>query len=214
MYKIIKRLLDILFSSLMLILLSPLLLILALLVRFKLGSPVLFRQERPGKEEVLFCLIKFRTMRDDFDEEGELLPDIERLTSFGKFLRSSSLDELPELWCILKGKMSFVGPRPLSKLYLPFYTDEEARRHELRPGLTGLAQISGRNQLDWNERLALDVEYVDNLSFRNDLIILIKTIKKVFRQDDVVVSGTGSVGDLDEVREIQRPDYIESQEKI
>lgn len=214
MYKIIKRLLDILFSSLMLILLSPLLLILALLVRFKLGSPVLFRQERPGKEEVLFCLIKFRTMRDDFDEEGELLPDIERLTSFGKFLRSSSLDELPELWCILKGKMSFVGPRPLSKLYLPFYTDEEARRHDLRPGLTGLAQISGRNQLDWNERLALDVEYVDNLSFRNDLIILIKTIKKVFRQDDVVVSGTGSVGDLDEVREIQRPDYIESQEKI
>lgn len=214
MYKIIKRLLDILFSSLMLILLSPLLLILALLVRFKLGSPVLFRQERPGKDEVLFWLIKFRTMRDDFDEEGELLPDIERLTSFGKFLRSSSLDELPELWCILKGKMSFVGPRPLSKLYLPFYTDEEARRHELRPGLTGLAQISGRNQLDWNERLALDVEYVDNLSFQNDLIILIKTIKKVFRQDDVVVSGTGSVGDLDEVREIQRPDYIESQEKI
>ncbi len=214
MYKIIKRLLDILFSSLMLILLSPLLLILALLVRFKLGSPVLFRQERPGKDEVLFWLIKFRTMRDDFDEEGELLPDIERLTSFGKFLRSSSLDELPELWCILKGKMSFVGPRPLSKLYLPFYTDEEARRHDLRPGLTGLAQISGRNQLDWNERLALDVEYVDNLSFRIDLIILIKTIKKVFRQDDVVVSGTGSVGDLDEVREIQRPDYIESQEKI
>ena len=214
MYRLfVKRLLDILFSGLLLISLLPIYLILILSVYIKLGSPVFFRQERPGKNEKLFWLIKFRTMTNKTDKNGELLPDSERLTTFGRFLRSTSLDELPEFWNIFKGDMSFVGPRPLSKLYLPYYTEREARRHDVRPGLTGLAQISGRNALDWDERLSLDIEYIDSVSFLEDASILLKTVIKVFKREGVVVSGTGSVGDLDEIREVQRPSYIVDQEK-
>ncbi|NLN26316.1 MAG: sugar transferase [Bacteroidetes bacterium] len=214
MYRLfVKRLLDILFSGLLLISLLPIYLILILSVYIKLGSPVFFRQERPGKNEKLFWLIKFRTMTNKTDKNGELLPDSERLTPFGRFLRSTSLDELPEFWNIFKGDMSFVGPRPLSKLYLPYYTEREARRHDVRPGLTGLAQISGRNALDWDERLSLDIEYIDSVSFLEDASILLKTVIKVFKREGVVVSGTGSVGDLDEIREVQRPSYIVDQEK-
>ncbi|NLC26519.1 MAG: sugar transferase [Fastidiosipila sp.] len=210
MYRsIVKRIMDVIFSGLLLILLSPLYLLLSIIIRFKLGKPVLFRQLRPGKDEKFFCLTKFRTMSNEKDANGELLPDSERLTSLGKFLRSSSLDELPELWNIFKGDMSFVGPRPLSKMYLPFYTEAEARRHEVRPGLTGLAQISGRNALEWDKRLALDVEYVDNISFKKDAAIFFRTVIKVFRREDVIVSGTGSVGDLDEIRAVQRPAYLD-----
>lgn len=206
---IVKRILDVTFSGLLLIVFSPLYLLLSILVYFKLGAPVLFRQLRPGRDEKLFCLIKFRTMSDEVDAHGELLPDSERLTSFGKFLRSSSLDELPELWNIFKGNMSFVGPRPLSRKYLPFYSEEEARRHEVRPGLTGLAQIRGRNALEWDKRLALDLEYVDNISFKKDISIIFRTVVKVFRRENVVVSGTGSVGDLDEIRAVRRPAYLD-----
>ena len=152
-------------------------------------------------------------MTNKTDKNGELLPDSERLTPFGRFLRSTSLDELPEFWNIFKGDMSFVGPRPLSKHYLPYYTEREARRHDVRPGLTGLAQISGRNALDWDERLSLDIEYIDSVSFLEDASILLKTVIKVFKREGVVVSGTGSVGDLDEIREVQRPSYIVDQEK-
>ena len=207
-----KRLLDLILALLGLALLWPLFLVLALLVYFKLGSPVLYRVERSGKDEKLFTLVKFRTMTEERDDQGQLLPDWERLSPLGHFLRSSSLDELPELWCILKGDMSFVGPRPLSKLYLPYYREEEARRHQVRPGLTGLAQISGRNTLDWDERLALDVEYVDQMSFGKDLSILWRTLGRVFSRKDVVVAGTGLVGDLDEVRQVMRPDYLKEQE--
>ncbi len=206
-----KRLLDLILALLGLALLWPLFLVLALLVYFKLGSPVLYRVERPGKDEKLFTLVKFRTMTEERDDQGQLLPDWERLSPLGHFLRSSSLDELPELWCILKGDMSFVGPRPLSKLYLPYYREEEARRHQVRPGLTGLAQISGRNTLDWDERLALDVEYVDQMSFGKDLSILWRTLGRVFSRKDVVVAGRGSVGDLDEVRQVMRPQYMQEQ---
>lgn len=206
--KLIKRLLDILASAGLLIVLSPVLLVTGFLVRNKLGSPVLFRQKRPGKNEEIFELIKFRSMSDARNERGELLPDKERLTRFGRFLRSSSLDELPELWCILKGEMSFVGPRPLSVMYLPYYSEAEARRHDVSPGLTGLAQVSGRNTLDWDSRLALDVEYVENLSFALDASIVWKTFRKVIMKDDVVVAGTGRVGDLDEIRSVRRPEYL------
>lgn len=214
MYRLfVKRLLDILFSGILLILLLPIYLILILSIYVKLGSSAFFRQERPGKNEELFWLVKFRTMTNKTDKNGELLPDSERLTPFGRFLRSTSLDELPEFWNIFKGDMSFVGPRPLSKLYLPYYTEREARRHDVRPGLTGLAQISGRNALDWDERLSLDIEYIDSVSFLEDASILLKTVIKVFKREGVVVSGTGSVGDLDEIREVQRPSYIVDQEK-
>ena len=206
--KLIKRLLDILASAGLLIVLSPVLLVTGVLVRNKLGSPVLFRQKRPGKNEEIFELMKFRSMSDARNERGELLPDKERLTRFGRFLLSSSLDELPELWCILKGEMSFVGPRPLSVMYLPYYSEAEARRHDVSPGLTGLAQVSGRNTLDWDSRLALDVEYVENLSFALDASIVWKTFRKVIMKDDVVVAGTGRVGDLDEIRSVRRPEYL------
>lgn len=206
-----KRLLDLILAFVGLALLWPLLLVLALLVYFKLGSPVLYRVERPGKDEKLFTLVKFRTMSEERDDKGQLLADWDRLSPLGHFLRSSSLDELPELWCILKGDMSFVGPRPLSKLYLPYYREEEARRHQVRPGLTGLAQISGRNTLDWDQRLALDVEYVDQMSFGKDIAILWRTLGRVFSRRDVVVAGRGSVGDLDEVRQVMRPQYLKEQ---
>ena len=185
--KYIKRLLDILISLTFIVLFSWLYLILVILVRIKLGSPVLFCQERPGYNEKIFTLYKFRTMTDKRDEKGNLLPDSERLTKFGSMLRSTSLDELPEMFNILKGDMSLIGPRPLLVEYLPYYTEEERLRHSVRPGLTGLAQVSGRNYLAWDKRLAKDVEYVNHISFIMDVRIIIKTIMVVFKKEDVSV---------------------------
>lgn len=185
--KYIKRFLDIVISLTALIVLSPVLLVVAVLVRVKLGSPVIFHQKRPGYQEEIFELNKFRTMTDERDAEGNLLPDAQRLTSFGNFLRKTSLDELPELWNILKGDMSLIGPRPLLVGYLPYYTAEEKLRHTVRPGLTGLAQVSGRNFIAWDDRLAKDVEYVKNLSFATDVKILWKTVSVVLKKDDVAV---------------------------
>lgn len=185
--KYIKRLLDILISLTFIVLFSWLYLILVILVRIKLGSPVLFCQERPGYNEKIFKLYKFRTMTDKRDEKGNLLPDSERLTKFGSMLRSTSLDELPEMFNILKGDMSLIGPRPLLVEYLPYYTEEERLRHSVRPGLTGLAQVSGRNYLAWDKRLAKDVEYVNHISFIMDVRIIIKTIMVVFKKEDVSV---------------------------
>lgn len=185
--KYIKRLLDILISLTFIVLFSWLYLILVILVRIKLGSPVLFCQKRPGYKEKIFTLYKFRTMTDKRDENGHLLPDSERLTKFGSMLRSTSLDELPEMFNILKGDMSLIGPRPLLIEYLPYYTEEERLRHSVRPGLTGLAQVSGRNYLAWNKRLARDVEYVNHISFIMDVRIIIKTIMVVFKKEDVSV---------------------------
>lgn len=185
--KYIKRILDILISLTFIVLFSWLYLILVILVRIKLGSPVLFCQERPGYNEKIFTLYKFRTMTDKRDEKGNLLPDSERLTKFGSMLRSTSLDELPEMFNILKGDMSLIGPRPLLVEYLPYYTEEERLRHSVRPGLTGLAQVSGRNYLAWDNRLAKDVEYVNHISFIMDVRIIIKTIMVVFKKEDVSV---------------------------
>lgn len=180
-----KRVLDIILSFVALIVLSPVLIIVALLVRTKLGSPVLFTQERPGKEEKIFKMYKFRSMTDERDELGNLLPDSKRLPKFGQMLRSTSLDELPGLWNILKGDMSIVGPRPLLIQYLPLYNKEQSRRHEVRPGLTGYAQVNGRNTLRWQERFKLDVEYIQNISFLSDCKIILQTVKKVFIKEGI-----------------------------
>lgn len=198
--KYIKRFLDIVLSLCILIVLSPLLLVLAVSVRVKLGSPVLFRQRRPGLGERIFTLYKFRTMTDARDENGDLLPDKERLTSFGKFLRATSLDELPEFFNILKGDMSFIGPRPLLVSYLPYYTEEESLRHTVRPGLTGLAQVSGRNFLDWDKRLEKDVEYVKGLSFGMDMKVLFLTVKVVFAKSDVAEDTNQAEGNFAQIR--------------
>lgn len=198
--KYIKRLLDIVISLTALIVLSPVLLIVAVLVRCKLGSPVIFHQERPGYNEKIFRLCKFRTMTDERDENGELLPDAVRLTGFGRLLRATSLDELPELWNILKGDMSLIGPRPLLISYLPYYTEEERLRHTVRPGLTGLAQVSGRNLLDWDKRFATDVKYVNNLTFTMDIKIFFLTIKKVFIRENIEVDTNQAEGNLAEIR--------------
>lgn len=202
--KYIKRILDFVLSLIALIILSPVFLIIAILVRMKLGKPVIFRQQRPGKNEKIFTLYKFRTMTDKKDENGNLLPDSERLTKFGKVLRSTSLDELPELINIIKGDMSIVGPRPLAVKYLPYYTEEERKRHSVRPGLTGLAQINGRNCLDWKKRFEYDVEYVNSISISKDLKIIFKTIIKVFNREDIVVRGKGKTIDFDEYRKKER----------
>ncbi|MCL2392561.1 MAG: sugar transferase [Oscillospiraceae bacterium] len=180
-----KRLFDIVFSIIGLVLLSPVLFVVAILVRIKLGAPALFRQERPGLSGKLFRLCKFRTMSDKKDENGKLLPDSKRLTSFGKMLRATSLDELPELWNILKGDMSLVGPRPLLVQYLPLYSAEQMRRHNVRPGLTGHAQISGRNAISWQEKFILDCWYVDNFSFHLDVKIIISTLIKVLDRSGI-----------------------------
>ncbi|MFY9504242.1 MAG: sugar transferase [Dethiobacteria bacterium] len=180
-----KRLLDFILSLIALVVLSPVFLIIALLVRIKLGSPVLFKQERPGLNEKIFTIYKFRTMTDERDENGELLPNHLRLTKFGRALRSSSLDELPELFNILKGDMSFIGPRPLLIEYLPLYNEQQRRRHAVRPGLTGLAQVNGRNAITWEEKFHYDLEYVDNLSFLLDLKIMVKTIVKVLKREGI-----------------------------
>lgn len=191
----IKRLLDMTLAALALVILSPFLLLTALLVRIKLGSPVVFRQPRPGMHEKIFYLYKFRSMTNETGEDGRLLPDAQRLTKFGKFLRSSSLDELLELINIIKGDMSIVGPRPLSIYYLPHYTGDLRRRHDVRPGLTGLAQVNGRNNLPWDERFAMDIQYVDNVSFFMDMKIILNTFLKVLKRADISVRGTAKVKD-------------------
>lgn len=187
----IKRCFDLAASSIALLSLFPVILATAILVRIKLGSPVFFRQTRPGRNGKPFQMIKFRTMLDAVDAQGRPLPDSERMTSFGQFLRSSSLDELPELWNVLKGDMSLVGPRPLLVEYLPLYSEEQYRRHEVRPGVTGWAQVNGRNALSWEDKFKLDVWYVDNRSLWLDLKILFLTVKKVLVRDGI--SGEGEV---------------------
>lgn len=182
-----KRPLDILCALLALIVFCWLYALVALLVRVKLGSPVLFKQERPGKNEKIFKLYKFRTMTDEKDGNGDLLPDEARLTGFGRFLRKTSLDELPEALNILRGDMSVVGPRPLLISYLPWYSETEKHRHDVRPGLTGLAQVSGRNFVSWDNRLAFDVEYVNSITLKKDLSIVWNTIGKFIKKQDIAV---------------------------
>ena len=198
----LKRVFDFAASLIGLILVSPVFLPLILLVRLKMGSPVFFTQVRPGKEGKPFKMIKFRTMTNERGEEGNLLPDNQRITKLGTFMRKSSLDELPELFNVLKGDMSLVGPRPLLMRYLEVYTDEEMKRHEVRPGITGLSQINGRNNLSWNDRLRLDVEYVKKQTFFLDLKILVKTIINVIQRKDIVVTPNNTMKDLDEERRI------------
>lgn len=197
----VKRALDVALSGCALAVLSPVMGVTALLVRQKLGSPVIFCQARPGKDEKIFKLYKFRTMTDARGANGELLPDAQRLTPFGRRLRSTSLDELPELWNILRGDMSIVGPRPLLVKYLPCYTQTERRRHAVRPGLTGLAQVNGRNALRWEDRFAYDVDYVDCASFIGDVTIIVKTVISVLRRTDVVAPGI--LEDFDDYRRKQ-----------
>lgn len=203
--KYIKRLLDIVLSGGALIVLSPVLLVTAILVRAKLGSPVIFCQERPGKDEKIFRLYKFRSMTDEKDEQGNLLPDDVRLTKFGKLLRSTSLDELPELWNILKGDMSIVGPRPLLVKYLPLYNQEQRRRHDVRPGLTGWAQANGRNAISWEEKFRLDVWYVQNVSFAVDVKTVFLTIKGVFRRDGI---SSDTAATMEEFKGTKEPDNV------
>lgn len=188
-----KRLIDIVVAGTALVLLSPIMLLAALAIAVALGSPVLFRQLRPGLHGRPFMMVKFRSMRDARDRNGAPLPDAERLTGFGRFLRASSIDELPSLWNILVGDMSLVGPRPLLMEYLPLYSEEQARRHEVRPGLTGLAQISGRNALSWDEKFALDVWYVDHHSLMLDLKILFRTALKVVLRDGISAQGEATM---------------------
>ena len=188
-----KRLFDLFVAATALLLLAPLLLVLAWLVRRRIGAPVLFRQLRPGLHSRPFELLKLRNMREALDEHGRPLPDAERLTPFGRFLRASSLDELPELWNVLRGDMSLVGPRPLLMEYLPLYTPEQARRHAVRPGITGWAQVNGRNALSWEEKFRLDVWYVDHRSFRLDLRILLLTLKRVLAREGINAEGEATM---------------------
>lgn len=183
--KCIKRALDFVFALLACIILSPIMLIVAILVRVKLGSPILFKQQRPGKNEKIFNMYKFRTMTDERDDNGKLCSDEIRLTEFGKKLRRTSLDELPELFNILLGDMSIVGPRPLLVKYLPLYNDEQRKRHDVRPGVTGLAQVNGRNSISWEEKFKWDIEYVKNISFIGDLRIILKTFSVVLKKEGI-----------------------------
>ena len=198
----IKRVLDFVFALLLLILLSPLLLVVTIWLHFaNKGARAFFTQERPGKDEKIFKLYKFKSMTDERDAEGNLLPDADRITRAGRFVRSTSIDELPQLWNVLKGDMSFIGPRPLLVRYLPYYTEREHRRHNVRPGITGLSQVSGRNNLKWDERLEMDVRCVEEICFILDLRIAIDTMKKVFRQENIVVVMDPTVNvPLDEYR--------------
>jgi undecaprenyl-phosphate galactose phosphotransferase len=196
--KYIKRLLDIILSLIAIIILLPIYAIISILVLIFMGWPILFKQPRPGKNEKIFNMYKFRTMTNKKDKEGNLLPDEQRLNKFGKFLRAASLDELPELFCILTGKMSIVGPRPLLVKYLQYYTEEEKHRHDVRPGLTGLAQVCGRNNLDWDERFEKDIEYVNKITFINDTKIVIKTITSIVKRKDVEIPKESH--DLDIIR--------------
>lgn len=188
-----KRVFDVMVAATILILGAPVLLVLAALVRWKLGSPVLFRQMRPGLNGHPFEMVKFRSMTDERDSEGRLLPDADRLTRFGQFLRASSLDELPELWNVVKGEMSLVGPRPLLMEYLPLYSAQQRRRHEVRPGVTGWAQVNGRNTLSWREKFEADVWYVDNRSLALDLRIIARTASGVFRREGISAAGEATM---------------------
>ena len=192
----IKRILDVLLSGCALVVLSPVLLIVAVLVRIKLGNPVIFCQQRPGKGEKIFKMYKFRSMTDQRDENGELLPDEVRLTKFGRSLRSTSLDELPELWNIFKGDMSIVGPRPQLVRDMVFMTAEQRRRHTVMPGLTGLAQVSGRNAISWEDKLATDLRYIQHITFLGDVKIILLTVKKVFCREDISADGMDTAEDL------------------
>ena len=207
--KFFKRFFDVVLSLCALIILSPVLLIVAILVKVKLGSPVVFCQERPGKDERIFKMYKFRSMTDERNENGELLPDEVRLTKFGRFLRSTSLDELLELWNILKGDMSIVGPRPLLVEYLPYYTEEERHRHDVRPGLTGLAQVNGRNSLDWDRRFAMDIQYVSRIAWTTDVKILLLTVRKVVYRKDILIGDGQSEGNMAMIRK-----KLEEQETV
>ena len=194
MYRLFfKRFLDFVLSLIAIVLLSPIFIIVAALVRIKLGSPIIFCQERPGKDEKIFKMYKFRSMTSETDEEGKLLPDEARLTKFGKLLRSTSLDELPELYNILKGDMSIVGPRPLLVQYLPLYNDFQKHRHDVRPGLTGLAQVKGRNSINWDEKFEYDIEYIGNCSFWLDAKIVLETFAKVLKRNGISADGQATV---------------------
>lgn len=209
--KFIKRFLDLILSLMALIILMPLMLIIYILVRVKLGKPSIFKQERPGKDEKIFTLYKFRTMTDEKDENGNLLPDEQRLTKFGKMLRSTSLDELPELVNIIKGDMSIVGPRPLLVRDMVFMTEIQRKRHSVRQGLTGLAQVNGRNNITWEEKIKYDLNYVENISFINDVKIILKTVIKVFKREDTQTDGMQTAEDLGDylvrTNKISKDDY-------
>jgi lipopolysaccharide/colanic/teichoic acid biosynthesis glycosyltransferase len=198
--RFIKRPLDLIISFLAIIILSPVLLIVAILVKVKLGSPIIFKQIRPGLNEKIFTLYKFRSMSDAKDENRELLPDSTRLTKFGRLLRSSSLDELPELFNILIGDMSIIGPRPLAVEYLPYYNQEEKHRHDVKPGLSGLAQVKGRNSIIWERRFTYDLEYINSITFLMDLKIIWQSVIVVLKRSDIIESGTGEVIDFDKHR--------------
>jgi lipopolysaccharide/colanic/teichoic acid biosynthesis glycosyltransferase len=198
-----KRLFDVFFASLALLLLGLPLVALAWLIRRKLGNPVLFLQVRPGLHGKLFCMIKFRTMTDERDASGALLPDAQRLTPFGRFLRASSFDELPELWNVLRGDMSLVGPRPLLMEYLPLYTPKQARRHEVRPGITGWAQVNGRNAISWADKFTLDVWYVEHRSLWLDVRILWRTVRKVLVRDGISAPGDATMPKFEGIHEIK-----------
>lgn len=200
MYKYIKRFFDIVSSLLALIVLSPILLCLIVIGAIQMKGNPFFTQERPGKDEKIFKLIKFRTMTNAKDKEGNLLPDADRLTKYGVFLRNTSLDELPELFNIIKGDMSVIGPRPLLVQYLPYYTEEERHRHDVRPGLSGLAQANGRNNVTWEEKFAWDIKYVNEMSLILDINILLKTVFNVLKRDDVVVNSYEVEPNLDDIR--------------
>lgn len=203
-----KRFYDIFFSGIAIIVFSPLFLVLTIVGAIVMKGNPYFTQERPGKDEKIFKLIKFRTMTNEKDEMGKPLPDDRRLTRYGRTLRSTSLDELPELFNILKGDMSIVGPRPLLVEYLPYYTKEERKRHHVRSGLTGLAQVNGRNTLTWEEKFKYDIEYVDSISFLNDVKIILKTVKKVFKREDILVGKQFKVGKLID----ERRDWVKTPE--
>ncbi|MEG3971438.1 sugar transferase [Microcoleus sp. T2B6] len=198
--KLIKWVLDRVVAAIALLIFSPILLIVAIAIHIRMGSPVFFTQARPGKDSRIFNVYKFRTMTSERDAEGNLLPDKQRLTSLGQFLRKTSLDELPQLWNVLKGQMSFVGPRPLLPTYLPYFSEKETKRHDVLPGITGLAQINGRNHLLWDERLAFDVYYVENWSLFMDVKILVQTVEKVLRREAVAVVPSYIMKDLDDER--------------
>lgn len=222
MYKnFFKRVFDIFFSFFILIILSPIILVISIIIKCKLGSPIIFKQQRNGKDGKIFTIYKFRSMSNKKTTNGEMLPDIDRISAFGNFLRSYSLDEIPELINILKGDMSFVGPRPLLPKYFKVYTDEEKRRHLVKPGLTGLAQINGRNLSSWEDRFKYDVKYIDSITFFGDIKIIFKTIKKVLKKDDVVIRQNNPMLDLDkqrapkiEIREIESIELIENKSKL
>ena len=198
--KYFKRFFDIILSFFSMLVLSPVLLIVAILVRINLGKPIIFYQERPGKNEKIFKLYKFRTMTSEVNKDGDLLPDKDRLTKFGRLLRKTSLDELPSLLNILKGDMSIIGPRPLAVQYLPYYNSNEKKRHSVRPGLSGLAQVNGRNTASWEDRFEYDIFYVSNITLKTDVYIVLKTLVKVFKQSDIGERGKDAPMDFDAYR--------------